>query len=51
MMTRNFSLGLVIFTLAAPMVLAQHPTVQVGTDGILTINGQPHFVIGMYNAG
>ena len=50
-MTRDISLGLVIFTLAAPMALAQHPTVQVGADGFLRIKGQPHFVIGMYNAG
>ena len=30
---------------------AQISEVQVGSDGFLRVNGQPHFVIGMYNAG
>jgi hypothetical protein len=30
---------------------AQASEVQIGPDGFLRVNGQPHFVIGMYNAG
>src|SRR5436190_8045687 len=50
-MRRSTVGGLLSFICLLQAGLAQNSRVQVGEDGFLRINGQAHFVIGMYQAG